>query len=414
MPLTDSRPGPAPRRDLPSTLYAYIHSRRQTSRVQLARALELSKASITGGVTTLLDLGLVREVGKQSSGNGRGPRQMLLEVEPRARLVLGAQIGDERCTVVTTDVYANIEDRTIVPLRGMSPGDAIGAIRIGVETLRRRTTIPILGLGVGVPGVADATGRQVTVSLGHHWRNVPLADELETILKLPVQVANRAKVAALGEHWSRAEAGTDSLVYVHMGTGIVAGIVLNGVLLFGRDGLAGELGHTTVVPDGYPCDCGNRGCLQTTSSTSAIIREVRSRAQTPATLALVQRINQRSVSEGLELVCQAARDGDHLAQEVLNEAATYLGVAIANLINLYNPQAVVLGGPLVRTADGILAAITREIHRRALRDALTDLPIVASALPGEEAGAIGAAALFLEHVPDFLDLQESTRDAPVS
>jgi glucokinase-like ROK family protein len=396
---------------LPSTLYAQIHARRQTSRVQLARALELSKASVSSGVTTLLELGLVREVGKQSSGNGRGPRQMLLEVEPRARLVLGAQIGDERCTVVTTDVYANIEDRTIVPLRGMTPADAVGAIRSGVETLRGRTSIPILGLGVGVPGIADATGRQVTVSLGHHWRNVPLADELETVLDLPVRLANRAKVAALGEHWSREGAGPESLIYVQIGTGIVAGIVLNGVLLFGRDGLAGELGHTTVIPDGFPCDCGNRGCLQTTSSTSAILREVRARAQTPATLALVQRINQCSVSEGLELVCRAARDGDQLAQQILNEAATYLGVAIANLVNLYNPQAVVLGGALIRTADGILPAITREIYRRALRDALTDLPIVASALPGEEAGAIGAAALFLEHLPDYLGIQETAREA---
>jgi glucokinase-like ROK family protein len=394
---------------MPSTLYAYIHAKRQTSRVQLARALELSKASVSGGITTLLDLGLVREVGKQSS-NGRGPRQMLLEVEPRARLVLGAQIGDERCTVVATDVYANIEDRTTVPLKGMTPADATAAITTGVETLRRRTSIPILGLGVGVPGVADATGRQVTISLGHHWSNVPLANELETALGLPVQLANRAKVAALGEHWSRADAGPESLVYVHMGTGIVAGIVLDGVLLFGRDGLAGELGHTTIVPNGPPCDCGNRGCLQTLASTSAILREVRTRAQTPATLALVQRINRSSVPEGLELVSQAAREGDQLAAQVLHEAATYLGVAIANLVNLYNPQAVVLGGPIILSADGIIPTITREIHRRAIRDALTALPIVASALPGEEAGAIGAAALFLERLPEYLGILETTRE----
>lgn len=396
---------------MPSTLYAHIHAKRQTSRVQLARALELSKASVSGGVTTLLDLGLVREVGKQSPGNGRGPRQTLLEVEPRARLVLGAQIGDERCTVVATDVYANIEDRTTVPLRGMAPADAIAAIRSGTELLRQRTTIPILGLGVGVPGVADATGRQVTMALGQHWSNVPLADQLEEALGLPVQLANRAKVAALGEHWSRADAGTYSLIYVHMGTGIVAGIVLNGVLLFGRDGLAGELGHTTVTPQGPPCDCGNRGCLQTLASTSAILREVRARAQTPATLALVQRINQCTVPEGLELVSQSARDGDQLAAQVLNEAATYLGIAIANLVNLYNPQAIVLGGPIIRTVDGVLPTITREIYRRSLRDALTDLPIVASALPGEEAGAIGAAALFLEHLPDYLGILDTTREA---
>jgi predicted NBD/HSP70 family sugar kinase len=394
---------------MPSMLYAHIHAKRQTSRVQLARALELSKASVSGGVTTLLDLGLIREIGKQSS-NGRGPRQMLLEVEPRARIVLGAQIGDERCTVVATDVYANIEDRTTVPLRGMAPADAVAAIRIGVETLRRRISIPILGLGVGVPGVADATGRQVHLSLGHHWANVPLANELETALGLPVQLANRAKVAALGEHWSRADAGTHSLVYIHMGTGIVAGIVLDGVLLFGRDGLAGEIGHTTVLPDGPPCDCGNRGCLQTLASTSAILREVRTRAQTPATLALVQRINQSSVPEGLELVSQAAREGDSLAAQVLNEAAIYLGIAIANLVNLYNPQAVVLGGPIICTADGVLPTITREIHRRSLRDALTELPIMASALPGEEAGAIGAAALFLEHLPDYLGILDTTRE----
>jgi predicted NBD/HSP70 family sugar kinase len=235
--------------------------------------------------------------------------------------------------------------------------------------------------------VADASGRKVAVSLGHHWSNVPLADDRESALGLPVQIANRAKVAALGEHWSRSATGTNSLVYVHVGTGIVAGIVLNGALLFGRDGLAGELGHTTVVVDGPPCDCGNRGCLQTLASTSAILREVR-----------------------IELVSQAARDGDTLAVDVLQEAATYLGVAIANLINLYNPQAVVLGGPIIRGADSVIPTITREIHLRALRAALSDLPIVASALPGEEAGAIGAAALFLEHLPDSLGILETARD----
>jgi predicted NBD/HSP70 family sugar kinase len=407
MGLTDPRSGIAPRRDLLSMLYASIHANRQTSRVRLARSLDLSKASVTGGVATLLQLGLIREVGKESGGGARGPRQTLLEVEPRARLVLGAQIGDDSCTVVTTDVYANIEDRARVPLYGMTPADAIGALRAGVETLRRRTTIPILGLGVGVPGVADASGRKVALSLGPHWSNVPLADELESALGLPVQLANRAKVAALGEHWSRTDAGAQSLVYVHMGTGIVAGIVLNGKLLFGRDGLAGELGHTTVVADGPPCDCGNRGCLQTLASTSASLREVRTRAQSPTTLELVQRINRSSIAEGLELVSQAARDGDQLAATVLQEAATYLGIAIANLINLYNPQTVVLGGPIVRGADGIFPAITREIHLRALRAALRGLPVVASAMPGEEAGAIGAAALFLEHLPEYLSIPDT-------
>lgn len=361
----------------------------------------MSKGAVSGIVGDLLAEGLIREVGKHQHG-GVGRRQVLLEVDPSAGFVLGAQFGDDACTVVLSDLYARLQREAVVPVRGGTPEDYLDAVCEGAVRLRADASAPVLGLGVGAAGSVDASGRRITLAAPFGWKDVAVADALEERLGLPVRVANRAKVAALWEHWTRVERGVEHLAYVHVGNGIVAGLVVGGTLSFGRDGIAGELGHTTVEPDGLPCDCGNQGCLHTLASGPAILRQVRSKARLAGDIPLAQAASTAPTQAALERVLESASQGNQVACEVLAEAGRYLGIAIANLVTLFNPQVVVIGGMVGRSGDSVLEPLRREVRQRALPDAVAGLEIVPSAFPGEEAGALGAAALFLQQ-PEVLE-----------
>jgi glucokinase-like ROK family protein len=385
-----------PSRDSRGTIVRLLRESRQTTRTELAARSGLSKATVSEIAAALLDEGLIREVGKFQAGRGRS--RVLLEFEPLARLVLGAQLDDTSCTVVLADLRAEPRRRVVRPVVGTSPAHFIDALCAGVEELRPEAETPILGLGVGVPASVDPAGRRVTVSVPYGWKDVPFAEQVEARVGLPVLIANRAKVAALGELWQGANPGVDDFVYVFVGSGIVAGIVANGSLYFGTAGGAGELGHVTVVPDGPACGCGNNGCLHTLASESAIIRAVRSRARQLDRRTLLTELTGGTLGEiTLELLLDAAEKGDEVVLETLQEAGTYLGLAIANVVNLLNPRIVVIGGPVARFGEPLLTAIRREVRRRALWDSLANVDIVLSTLVDEE-GAVGAAALFLEHL----------------
>lgn len=370
-----------------------LRDRRRTTRTELARLTGLSKATVSEIVNGFLQDGFAHEVGKHQAGRGRS--RVVLEFNPDARLVLGAQLDDDACTVVLANLYGQPQATVVAPVRGGAPTDFIAATCAAVEALRPQAAAPIVGLGVGAPGSIDPRGRRVTAWVPEGWQDVPLAELLEARLDLPVLAANRAKVAALGEIWHGVGKGIANLVYVFVGNGIVAGIVIDGQLYFGSGGVAGELGHVTVEPNGQLCGCGNYGCLHTVASEPAILRLVRAKARHTDDL-LATRLTRGTLGPvTLDLVLDAARQGDGVVLETLAEAGTYLGRAIANLVNLLNPQMVVIGGPLARLGDPFLGPIRREVRRRALWDSLAGLTLVPSAL-GDEAGAIGAAALLLE------------------
>jgi glucokinase-like ROK family protein len=377
-------------------VFRLLREHQQTTRTDLVRLSGLSKATVSEIVETFQREGFIREVGKQQPARGRS--QVILEFDPMARLVLGAQLVGSTCTVVLADLTAQLRHRSSRPMRGTAPEDFVEAICAGVEELRPLADVPILGVGVGTPTSVDPAGRRVTLSVPYGWRDVPLADLIEDRLALPTLIANRAKVAALGEVWQGAHDETDNLLYVYVGNGIMAGLVLNGSLYFGSSGTAGELGHMTVLPDGPLCGCGNRGCLHTLSSESAIVHRARSRvreAEGPTYMA--DRTDGVLGEITLPLVLEAAAAGDRVALETLTEAATYLGIALANVINLVNPSIVVVGGPTASIGETFLEPVRHEVRRRALGDSLHDLAIVPSVL-GDDAGAIGAAALVLENL----------------
>lgn len=380
-----------------AVLFELLREAPETTRTEMVRTSGLSKATVSEAVAHMIARGLLVEIGKRQPGRGRS--QVILAFQPQIRLVIGAQFTESGCHAVLADLRAGPVAWADRPLPGSDPADFVEALAACVDELRQAAQAPILGLGVGVPGLVDPSGREVVVSVPHGWQHVPIRDMLEERLGLPVIATNRAKAAALGEYWQgdhRRDGERDHLAYIYVGAGIVAGFVTDGKLYVGAGGSAGELGHTTILPDGPACACGNRGCLHVLASESAILREVRMKArrqpegETPGGLSM-----QALGALTIERLREEAASGEPVVLDAIREAGTWVGIALANVINLINPSLVVIGGSIAGFGAPFLDSVRAEVRQRALWDALHGVTIVPSTL-GDSAGTIGGAALFLD------------------
>jgi glucokinase len=224
------------------------------------------------------------------------------------------------------------------------------------------------------------------------WRSVPLRQWIQDELGLPTALENDANAAALAEHRFGAGRSTKHMIYVTASTGIGGGFILNGELYNGATGGAGEIGHMTILPQGPHCGCGNRGCLEALASGRAIAREARERVKcgVPTLIADLAEGDPDRISA--KLVAQADAQGDIEAQEILDEAMTYLGVGMANLVNLFNPELIVIGGGLTKMGERLFDPVRRIVDRRAFRTAAQVVKVVPAQL-GDDVGVLGAAAV---------------------
>lgn len=257
------------------------------------------------------------------------------------------------------------------------------------ETAEQRG-LRVMAVGVGAPGVIRMDKGIVVKSPNFpDWNNLPLRDELEKALHIPVAIENDANAAALGEQWRGAGCGIDSMILLTLGTGVGGGIVLNNKIWQGADGMAGEVGHMTLIPDGRPCGCGNTGCLEMYASARGIVQSYREALGTTETTQASEITS--------ETVYRAARNGDPVALRVMKGMGRLLGIGIANLINIFNPQMIVLGGGVRDAWDLFIGATHEEIMRRAFQVPAERTMIVPSLL-GDDAGMIGAAAGALQKI----------------
>lgn len=232
------------------------------------------------------------------------------------------------------------------------------------------------------------------------WHDVPLASLINETFRVPTYLDNDASLAAFGEHRFGAGRGIDDMVFMILGTGIGGGIIAHGRLLRGWKGMAAEVGHIVLDPDESTpvCSCGNRGCLEALASGTAIAREARERIQAGAQTSLVGMVGGQLERVTARIVAQAAREGDTLAQEILNQAGFYIGVGIATLLNVLNPQAVILGGGVSRSLPLFQEAIWGAVKAHTMASIREGIQIIPTAL-GDDAGLFGAFALALEGGP---------------
>jgi glucokinase len=251
-----------------------------------------------------------------------------------------------------------------------------------------------LGIGVGAPGPLDREKGIVIVAPNLGWRDFPLRERIASRLGLKATLDNDANCATVGEWWLGAARGGTNVVGMTIGTGIGGGLIINGELYHGSSDVAGEIGHTTIDVNGRLCKCGNYGCLEAYASGPAIATRAREALVREDTASLLPSMVDGQLDRiTAETVYDAAKKGDGLANEIVRDTARYLGAGIATLLNVVNPDVVVIAGGVTRAGEVLFGPLRAETRRRAFRPAVDAARIVPAELPGT-AGVVGAVATF--------------------
>jgi glucokinase-like ROK family protein len=381
-----------------------IHSGVNNSRLELAREADLSPASITSIVQRLMTKGLVIESEPARSNLGRRP--VPLEIRSDAAYLVGVDLGSIYLRIVITDINGNIIHKYRTPT-GMAEGrkrvleKTFQSIE---EAIKGSGLSPgaIRGIGIAHSGVIDSDAGLVLSyprpGQMAEWKNIPLRQIFQDQFKVPCVLEDSVRTTTTAEKCFGLGKDLDNFLYINVGMGIGAGIFLDGKLYRGAGGSAGEFGHITADENGPLCSCGNNGCLETVASCGAIIRAVRT--------AIEQGIDSkiRDLADGdldkvsIEIIAQAVAENDSLAFRVLQKAASYIAIGLADLVNLLNPRVMICGGALFREVPQLLSEpVRRIIKQRSLEKSANEVQLQVSGL-GAEAGALGASRLIAEKI----------------
>ena len=317
------------------------------------------------------------------------------------RVIVGVDLGGTNIVVGTVsedgENVAGVQRRATPAAQGpdVVVKHIVGAVRASITQAQRvwGKDIEVIGIGIGSPGPIDTKNGIVVTSPNLRWTSVPLRDLVSEIVDLPATLENDANCAVLGEWWRGAARDAQIVVGVTIGTGVGGGFVLDGRIFHGASDVAGEFGHMTIDSTGRRCACGNYGCLEAYASGPAIAKRAIESIEAGATSSLAQYVDGDLSRITAEEVYMAAKDGDYLAEEVVRDTARLLGAGIANLVNICNPEVVVVCGGVTSAGEKLFRPLREEVSRRAFRPAAEACRIVPGTLPGT-AGVIGAVASF--------------------
>jgi len=365
-------------------------------RADLSRLTGLSKGTISALVENLLTEGFLFE----DSANGMRERKLGLHLNRETGVAIGFEIWAEECRAIVTDPNMRILHRCVRPLVSHAVQPTIDTIIAMHTELLSGQSVSCLGSVISLPGPVDRSGQSLVFSESLGWSDVPLGTILEKVLGWHVSLINRPRAALLGEHWYGAGTGILDIVEVTISSGIGLGIMVAGQLLGGAAGFGNELGHTTVVPDGPLCQCGNRGCLERVASMPAIIEQVQEHLTAGSPIPAIW-CNRSLDPITYRDIIDAARDGDAVVLDVIRQACQYIGVAVANLIDILNPSRVIIGGQLVEVGELVINMIRETAQRRVFPLSFRGVEIVRGQL-GPDASCIGACALAIDrYVAEF-------------
>jgi glucokinase-like ROK family protein len=365
------------------------------SRAEIARRTGLSRSTVSSLVSELQADGLVVERPEPAAAHGDqgGRPPILLSFDASAGVAVGIDFDHHHLRVAVSDLSSRIlaEREQGLDTDHLAHEGLDAAAELVAELLAEAGVEPsrVIGAGMCLPGpIHRPTGVVGSTAILPGWVGVAAAEEMRRRLELPILVDNDANLAALAEAAFGAGRDAKDLVYLMISSGIGAGLVLNGRLYRGAEGLAGELGHVLVDPDGPLCRCGNRGCLETVAGTDAL-------AQLLA----------RSHGEGLDgrTIVRLAREGDLVCRRVIADAGRAVGKAAATLVNVLNPELLIVGGDLSDAGELLLGGVRESLERSALPTAAQAADVVAGSL-GDRAEVLGAIALVLS---------EAERDHPL-
>jgi N-acetylglucosamine repressor len=368
-----------------------IYERQEISRADIARETRLTRTTVSDVVVDLMAQGMIEEVGYGPSAGGKPP--ILLSVIPDARHLIGLDLASAEFRGAVVNLRGQVRQQITVPLYDRDGEAALALVYDIIERLRAATDSPLLGVGIGSPGLMDASNGIVRRSVNLDWQDLPLRGLLEGRFDLPVYVANDSQVAALGEYTFGNGSGVENLVVIKVGHGVGAGIVLNGRLFHGETFGAGEIGHVAVVENGERCRCGNFGCLETVASVRALVGQAQAIADGNPNSVL----HQFMASPGeitLETICRALEAGDEQVQQMVRRVGQYLGIAAANIVGLLSVRRIVIAGSVACLGQALLDVVREEMARRSLAIVANEAEIVLSS-SGSEIVILGASALVL-------------------
>ena len=369
------------------------------SRAELSSRTGLNRSTVSIIVDSLIEENLVQETNLQNSKVGRPG--MLLKLNPNGGFAIGIELGVDCISIIVSDFIANVLWRE--QMCGVPGDDQILILERAISLTQRALDfgqaqgLRPLGIGMGVPGLVDLRQGKLIFAPNLHWNNVPLQLIWLQRFNLPVFIENEAKAAALGEYYFGVAQDVFDFIYLSAGIGLGAGIVIDGKLFRGNNGYAGEIGHITVDPNGEVCGCGKRGCWETQVGPRAVLRRVRNTIETGSPSILSDMVDGDLERITFENVVQAVSRDDSVALHALEEVGEHLGIGVANLVNIFNPELIVLGGELNRASKILLPIVTQIINENVLYPIRENVRVAASA-HGTDACTIGAIALVLEDI----------------
>lgn len=363
------------------------------SRASISAQTGLNRSTVSSIVQELLETGFLIETDLQGDKVGRPG--ILLRLNPNGGAFLGIEINVDYLAGVLVDFSTKLLEKRFIP---SDPTQGSEAILTAVEHMitdlvaqAEQRDLPVMGIGVGLPGVVDTNRGSLVYAPNLGWRDTPVRDILQQVFDLPVLVDNEANCAVLGEYRFGISQNVLDVVYLSANVGLGGGILSDGKIFRGSSGFASEIGHAVIDPAGPACGCGRFGCWETFVGTRAVVDLVKKRLPGSGST-LVGKL-----SVDFADVLSAAQSGDALALDVLGEVGRFLGIGITNLVNIFNPRQVVLGGTLGKAAELLLPQISSVVFGESLLSTHADLRLDASVLK-EEACLLGAVSLVYDEV----------------
>ena len=369
------------------------------SRARVANLTGLNRSTVSNIVNVLIDDGLIFEEKQENSGIGRPG--ISLGLRPDGGAVIGVEIGVGFVSVLLTNFVAEtLWEIRVQTTSSQSQTEIINLAEKYIDqalTIAKDHDLRPLGIGVGLPGLVNIRQGNLIMAPNLHWKNVPLRLIWNQRFHLPIYVDNEANLAALGEYYFGIARNIDNFIYLSSDIGLGGGIMIEGRLFRGGHGYGGEIGHIQRNPQGELCGCGRIGCWETQVGPSAVLRRVKKEFQTSHDQTLLDACSGNLDDLTFDMVVKLALNGNLICRQAIEEVAVNLGMGIADLVNVFNPDLIVIGGTLSLGKDILQPIIEKTVFTNALQPAVENLRIVFSDR-STEACALGAVAVVLDDI----------------
>ncbi|MFC4402745.1 ROK family protein [Gracilibacillus xinjiangensis] len=369
-----------------------IRTSEPISRAQIAKDTQLTPPTVGSIVKELLEQELILESKLGESQGGRKPTMLVLNTS--GFHIIGIDVGLSNIQFIVSDLSGKVVEESEEHLaENVTKEQFLSLLIKGVKQLiDQHSQLKFIGIGVAMHGIVDTDMGVSIFAPNLQLRDIPIKSHLEEFFEMDVKVENDAKAFALGEAWFQDRINHKSMVAVNIGRGIGAGIVIGGKLYNGEHGIAGEIGHMMIDIYGKKCSCGNHGCLQTLASGPAIVERTKELLDKGEASILTKWMDKVELTA--ELVHKAALHEDSLAVKILHETGVYIGIALTNLVHIYNPSKIILGGGVSKAGDFILTSMRETLRERAISERAQQTSITISEL-GQYGSSLGSVALIL-------------------